>query len=242
MSAEARTLAAAGASVHGLCTGLRRGSATAAALWRWRLWRGARDGDAAPGSRSTSATATSGSTDGARNQINILRRRTSTSTSTDAGAGAAGDRAPARREGREGRVSKVIRNGTIVTADRTWKADVLVEGETIKAIGEGLKGDEEIDATDAYVIPGGIDPHTHLEMPFMGTTAAETFESGHLRGGVGRDDDARRLRAAGAGREPARPRSTSGTGSRRRRSASTSATTWRSPAGTRRSGARWTRW
>jgi dihydropyrimidinase len=75
-------------------------------------------------------------------------------------------------------VSKVIRNGTIVTADRTWKADVLVEGETIKAIGEGLRGDEEIDASDAYVIPGGIDPHTHLEMPFMGTTAAETFESG----------------------------------------------------------------
>jgi dihydropyrimidinase len=75
-------------------------------------------------------------------------------------------------------VSKVIRNGTVVTADRTWKADVLVEGETIKAIGENLKGDEEVDATDAYVIPGGIDPHTHLEMPFMGTTAAETFESG----------------------------------------------------------------
>ncbi len=75
-------------------------------------------------------------------------------------------------------MSKLIRNGTIVTADRTWKADVLVEGETISAIGEGLKGDEEIDATDAYVIPGGIDPHTHLEMPFMGTTAAETFESG----------------------------------------------------------------
>ena len=75
-------------------------------------------------------------------------------------------------------MSKLIRNGTIVTADRTWKADVLVEGETIKAIGENLKGDEEIDATDAYVIPGGIDPHTHLEMPFMGTTAAETFESG----------------------------------------------------------------
>ncbi len=75
-------------------------------------------------------------------------------------------------------MSKVIRNGTVVTADRTWKADVLVEGETIAGVGAGLKGDEEIDATDAYVIPGGIDPHTHLEMPFMGTTAAETFESG----------------------------------------------------------------
>src|SRR3546814_1154082 len=75
-------------------------------------------------------------------------------------------------------MSKVIRNGTVITADQTWKADVLVEGEKITAIGENLKGDETIDATDAYVIPGGIDPHTHLEMPFMGTTAAETVESG----------------------------------------------------------------
>ena len=131
-------------------------------------------------------------------------------------------------------MSKVIRNGTIVTADRTWKADVLVEGETIKAIGENLKGDQEIDATDAYVIPGGIDPHTHLEMPFMGTTAAETFESGTFAARVGRDDDAGRLRAAGGGREPARARSTSGTASRSRRSASISATIWRSPAGTSR--------
>ncbi|MCV6823929.1 MULTISPECIES: dihydropyrimidinase [Halocynthiibacter] len=75
-------------------------------------------------------------------------------------------------------MTKVIKNGTVCTADRTWKADVLIEGETIKQIGENLTGDEYIDAEGAYVIPGGIDPHTHLEMPFMGTTAAETFESG----------------------------------------------------------------
>jgi dihydropyrimidinase len=75
-------------------------------------------------------------------------------------------------------MSKVIKGGTVVTADRSWKADVLIEGEHVAAIGENLKGDETIDATDAYVMPGGIDPHTHLEMPFMGTTAAETFESG----------------------------------------------------------------
>ena len=75
-------------------------------------------------------------------------------------------------------MSKVIRGSTVVTAERMWKADVLIEGERVAAIGEGLKGDEEIDASDAYVMPGGIDPHTHLEMPFMGTTAAETFESG----------------------------------------------------------------
>ncbi len=82
-------------------------------------------------------------------------------------------------------MSTVIRNGTVVTADRQWKADVLIEGETIAAIGDGLTGDETIDATDAYVIPGGIDPHTHLEMPFMGTTAAETFESGTFAAAAG---------------------------------------------------------
>ncbi len=82
-------------------------------------------------------------------------------------------------------MTKVIKGGTVVTADRTWKADVLIEGETIKQIGEDLKGDKYIDASGAYVIPGGIDPHTHLEMPFMGTTAAETFESGTFAAAAG---------------------------------------------------------
>ncbi len=75
-------------------------------------------------------------------------------------------------------MSIVIKGGTVVTADRSYKADVLVEGETIKAIGEGLKGDSTLDADDCFVMPGGIDPHTHLEMPFMGATAAENFETG----------------------------------------------------------------
>ena len=75
-------------------------------------------------------------------------------------------------------MSTVIKGGTIVAADRSYQADILIEGETIAAIGKDLSGDKVIDATDAYVMPGGIDPHTHLEMPFMGTTAAETWESG----------------------------------------------------------------
>jgi dihydropyrimidinase len=75
-------------------------------------------------------------------------------------------------------MSKVIKGGTVVAADRSYVADVLIEGEKIAAIGEGLKGDTVIDAEGAYIMPGGIDPHTHLEMPFMGTTAAETWESG----------------------------------------------------------------
>ncbi|MGR3552041.1 dihydropyrimidinase [Paracoccus sp. (in: a-proteobacteria)] len=75
-------------------------------------------------------------------------------------------------------MSTVIRNGTIVTADLTYEADVLIEGGRIAAIGQGLTGDTQLDATGCYVMPGGIDPHTHLEMPFMGTYSADDFESG----------------------------------------------------------------
>ena len=74
--------------------------------------------------------------------------------------------------------STVIRGGTVVTADLTYKADVLVEDGRIAAIGEGLAGDRVLDASGCYVMPGGVDPHTHLEMPFMGTSSADDFESG----------------------------------------------------------------
>ncbi|MBK5928312.1 dihydropyrimidinase [Rhodobaculum claviforme] len=75
-------------------------------------------------------------------------------------------------------MSTVIRNGTIVTHDLTWEGDVRIEGGRIVEIGDGLKGDTELDATGCYVMPGGIDPHTHLEMPFMGTYSADDFDSG----------------------------------------------------------------
>ena len=75
-------------------------------------------------------------------------------------------------------MSLVIEGGTIVAADRTYRADVLVEGETIKAIGEGLRGDSTLDAKGCFVIPGGVDPHTHLDMPFMGANSADNYESG----------------------------------------------------------------
>src|SRR6056297_1634020 len=75
-------------------------------------------------------------------------------------------------------MSTLIKGGTIVTADRTYAADVLIEGQTIAAIGPELTGDTVLDASGCYVMPGGIDPHTHLEMPFMGTETAETWESG----------------------------------------------------------------
>ena len=90
-------------------------------------------------------------------------------------------------------MSLVIRGGTVLTADRSYRADVRVEGEKIVEIGENLKGDSTLDASECYVMPGGIDPHTHLEMPFMGTTTAENFESGTKAALVRRDDDGRRL-------------------------------------------------
>ncbi len=74
--------------------------------------------------------------------------------------------------------SKVIKGGTIVTADLTYDADVKVEDGKITEIGPDLSGDEVLDATGCYVMPGGIDPHTHLEMPFMGTYSSDDFESG----------------------------------------------------------------
>ncbi|SHI82517.1 dihydropyrimidinase [Wenxinia saemankumensis] len=75
-------------------------------------------------------------------------------------------------------MTTVIKNGTIVTHDLTYKADVLIDGGKIVEIGETLSGDETLDATGCYVMPGGIDPHTHLEMPFMGTYSTDDFESG----------------------------------------------------------------
>ncbi len=55
-------------------------------------------------------------------------------------------------------MTTVIKNGTVVTADLTYEADVLIENGMITAIGPNLKGDEELDATGCYVMPGGIDP------------------------------------------------------------------------------------
>ena len=77
----------------------------------------------------------------------------------------------------------LISNGTIVTTEGSSVADVLVDGETIALIGADLAGagvtaDETIDASGKYVIPGAIDVHTHMELPFGGTFAKDTFETG----------------------------------------------------------------
>ncbi|MFQ5704677.1 MAG: dihydropyrimidinase [Gemmatimonadales bacterium] len=81
----------------------------------------------------------------------------------------------------------LIKNGTIVTASDTYRGDILVEGEIITLIGTklDLTVDMVIDASDKYVIPGGIDVHTHLDMPFGGTTSADDFETGTLAAAFG---------------------------------------------------------
>ena len=81
--------------------------------------------------------------------------------------------------------SKIIKGGTIVTADLTYKADIKIEDGRIVEIGQNLAGGEVLDATGCYVMPGGIDPHVHLEMPFMGTYSTDDFESGTRAGLAG---------------------------------------------------------
>jgi dihydropyrimidinase len=81
----------------------------------------------------------------------------------------------------------LISGGTIVTASDTYQSDVVIEGEKIVAVGQSLgeKGDTRIDATGKYVIPGGIDVHTHLDMPFGGTVASDDFFTGHRAAAFG---------------------------------------------------------
>lgn len=77
-------------------------------------------------------------------------------------------------------MSLLIKNGRIVTADADYIADIFIDGETIQTIGKDLplKADQEIDASGKLVFPGGIDPHVHLDMPFMGTFSSDSYETG----------------------------------------------------------------
>lgn len=77
-------------------------------------------------------------------------------------------------------MSILIKNGRIVTASDDFQGDILIEGETIAAIGQDLgnQADQVIDASGKWVFPGGIDPHVHLDMPFMGTYSSDDYENG----------------------------------------------------------------
>ena len=78
-------------------------------------------------------------------------------------------------------MSILIRNGTVITAESTFPADILVDGEKVKEVRPGIPsnaGDTVLDATGLLLLPGGIDAHTHLDMPFGGTTSSDDFETG----------------------------------------------------------------
>jgi len=82
----------------------------------------------------------------------------------------------------------LIRNGTVANAHQSQRADVMIDGEKISEIGSSFPAeaaDRIIDATGMLVIPGGIDAHTHLDMPFGGTTSSDDFETGTIAAAMG---------------------------------------------------------
>ena len=76
----------------------------------------------------------------------------------------------------------LIKNGRVITATDDYIADIYVEGEKIKTLGQGLPmpADKVVDAAGKYVIPGGIDVHTHMDLPFGGTSSSDDFETGTI--------------------------------------------------------------
>jgi dihydropyrimidinase len=85
-------------------------------------------------------------------------------------------------------MSTLIRGGTVVDSETSYRADVLLVGGKIAAIGEGLDapaGADIVDAGERLVMPGGIDPHTHMQLPFMGTVASDDFYTGTAAGLAG---------------------------------------------------------
>ncbi len=79
----------------------------------------------------------------------------------------------------------VIKNGTIVTADSTYEADIGLKGEIIAALGRGLAGDKEIDAAGKLVIPGAVDMHTHMQMPIGEFVSSDDFFTGTRAAALG---------------------------------------------------------
>jgi dihydropyrimidinase len=84
-------------------------------------------------------------------------------------------------------VRTLIRGGRVVNADDDRVADVLIEDDTVAAVGGNVDGpfDRVIDAAGLYVLPGGVDPHTHMEMPFGDTTTCDDFTSGTMAAAFG---------------------------------------------------------
>src|SRR3954466_4667518 len=84
-------------------------------------------------------------------------------------------------------MSFLIKNGRIVTASDDYVADIFIDGETVAAIGKNLpmKAERTIDAANRLVIPGAIDPHVHMELPFGGTVSSDDFKTGTIAAAFG---------------------------------------------------------
>jgi dihydropyrimidinase len=84
-------------------------------------------------------------------------------------------------------MATLIKNGTLVTATETFEADILIEGEKIKLIGKDLHhpNADVIDATGKLILPGGIDPHVHLDLPMFGTVSSDDHYTGHKAAAFG---------------------------------------------------------
>ena len=84
-------------------------------------------------------------------------------------------------------MTTIIKNGTLITASETFEADILIEGETISQIGQSLQhpSADIIDATGKLILPGGIDPHVHLDLPMFGTVSSDDHYTGHKAAAFG---------------------------------------------------------
>src|SRR5271157_2687183 len=81
----------------------------------------------------------------------------------------------------------LIKNGKLITASETYQADILIEGETISRIGLGLEADsaQVVDATGKLILPGGVDPHTHFDLPMFDTVSSDDHYTGHKAAAFG---------------------------------------------------------
>src|SRR6266496_5209878 len=84
-------------------------------------------------------------------------------------------------------MATLIKNGTLITASETFDADILIEDEKISLIGKALHhpSAEIIDASDKFIMPGGIDPHVHLDLPMFGTVSSDDHYTGHKAAAFG---------------------------------------------------------
>lgn len=140
-------------------------------------------------------------------------------------------------------MSLLIRGATVVTHEESYRADVLCANGLIQAIGENLEtpsGCDVLDGGGQYLMPGGIDPHTHMQLPFMGTVASEDFFSGTAAGLAGGTTSIIDFVIPNPRQSLWRPSTPGAAG--RRNPLRTTASTSPSPGGATRSPGKWASW